>query len=235
MCDGVTQGTPGMELSLFSRDTIAMGTAVALTHDVFDARAAAGHLRQDRAGPADRRAALRPPAVRVRARRADELGPVEQREGQGARAGRAGPGRPRRAAARPSRRPTTRRAPAPSTAPPTATRCCSRRWACTCRARPSSTRTTPMREALTREAVRTVLAHRARRSASLPIGQLVDERVHRQRDGRAAGHRRLDQPPDPLGGGGARGRHPDRLERLRRAVARGAAAGARLSQRQRPT
>ncbi|GAP36608.1 phosphogluconate dehydratase [Piscinibacter sakaiensis] len=37
MCDGVTQGYPGMELSLFSRDTIAMGTAVALTHDVFDA------------------------------------------------------------------------------------------------------------------------------------------------------------------------------------------------------
>jgi phosphogluconate dehydratase len=36
MCDGVTQGTPGMELSLFSRDTIAMGTAIALTHDVFD-------------------------------------------------------------------------------------------------------------------------------------------------------------------------------------------------------
>ena len=30
MCDGVTQGLPGMELSLFSRDTIAMGTAVAL-------------------------------------------------------------------------------------------------------------------------------------------------------------------------------------------------------------
>ena len=37
MCDGVTQGQPGMELSLFSRDTIAMSTAVALTHDVFDA------------------------------------------------------------------------------------------------------------------------------------------------------------------------------------------------------
>ena len=37
MCDGVTQGLPGMELSLFSRDTIAMSTAVALTHDVFDA------------------------------------------------------------------------------------------------------------------------------------------------------------------------------------------------------
>lgn len=37
MCDGVTQGMPGMELSLFSRDAIAMGTAVALTHDTFDA------------------------------------------------------------------------------------------------------------------------------------------------------------------------------------------------------
>ncbi|MDB5819999.1 MAG: phosphogluconate dehydratase [Rhizobacter sp.] len=37
MCDGVTQGLPGMELSLFSRDSIAMGTAIALTHDVFDA------------------------------------------------------------------------------------------------------------------------------------------------------------------------------------------------------
>jgi len=36
MCDGVTQGTPGMELSLFSRDVIAMSTAVALTHDMFD-------------------------------------------------------------------------------------------------------------------------------------------------------------------------------------------------------
>ncbi|HYE41339.1 MAG TPA: dihydroxy-acid dehydratase, partial [Ramlibacter sp.] len=36
MCDGVTQGTPGMELSLFSRDVIAMATAVGLTHDVFD-------------------------------------------------------------------------------------------------------------------------------------------------------------------------------------------------------
>jgi len=37
MCDGVTQGFPGMELSLLSRDTIAMGTAIALSHDVFDA------------------------------------------------------------------------------------------------------------------------------------------------------------------------------------------------------
>lgn len=37
MCDGVTQGQPGMELSLFSRDTIAMSTAIALSHNMFDA------------------------------------------------------------------------------------------------------------------------------------------------------------------------------------------------------
>jgi len=37
MCDGVTQGQPGMELSLFSRDIIAMSTAIALSHNMFDA------------------------------------------------------------------------------------------------------------------------------------------------------------------------------------------------------
>ncbi len=36
MCDGVTQGQAGMELSLFSRDVIAMATAIALSHDMFD-------------------------------------------------------------------------------------------------------------------------------------------------------------------------------------------------------
>ena len=37
MCDGVTQGEPGMELSLFSRDVIALGASVALSHNCFDA------------------------------------------------------------------------------------------------------------------------------------------------------------------------------------------------------
>ncbi len=37
MCDGVTQGNTGMELSLFSRDVIAMATAIGLSHDMFDA------------------------------------------------------------------------------------------------------------------------------------------------------------------------------------------------------
>ena len=36
MCDGVTQGRPGMDLSLFSRDVIAQATAIALSHDMFD-------------------------------------------------------------------------------------------------------------------------------------------------------------------------------------------------------
>ncbi|MEF3077148.1 phosphogluconate dehydratase [Methylobacter sp. Wu1] len=36
MCDGITQGQPGMELSLFSRDVIAMATAVSLSHNMFD-------------------------------------------------------------------------------------------------------------------------------------------------------------------------------------------------------
>ncbi len=42
MCDGVTQGRPGMELSLFSRDLIAMSAGIALTHDAFDTVMALG-------------------------------------------------------------------------------------------------------------------------------------------------------------------------------------------------
>ena len=42
MCDGVTQGRPGMEMSLFSRDVIAQATAVTLLHDVFDAAVCLG-------------------------------------------------------------------------------------------------------------------------------------------------------------------------------------------------
>ncbi len=37
MCDGITQGNPGMEMSLFSRDVIAMSTAIGLSHNVYDA------------------------------------------------------------------------------------------------------------------------------------------------------------------------------------------------------
>ncbi len=86
-------------------------------------RAVPRHLRQDRAGPADRRAAVLPPAGDLRARRADAIGHLERREG--AASASASP-RARSAATRCSNRRrsrTTRPAPAPSTAPPTATRC----------------------------------------------------------------------------------------------------------------
>jgi phosphogluconate dehydratase len=42
MCDGVTQGQPGMDLSLLSRDVIAFSTAIALSHDMFDGAAHLG-------------------------------------------------------------------------------------------------------------------------------------------------------------------------------------------------
>ena len=42
MCDGVTQGQPGMELSLFSRDAIAQATAIAMSHAMFDGMALLG-------------------------------------------------------------------------------------------------------------------------------------------------------------------------------------------------
>lgn len=42
MCDGVTQGFPGMDLSLFSRDTIALSTAIALSHGMFEGAALLG-------------------------------------------------------------------------------------------------------------------------------------------------------------------------------------------------
>jgi phosphogluconate dehydratase len=77
MCDGVTQGQPGMELSLFSRDVIAMAAGVALSHNVLRRRGLPRRLRQDRARPRDRGGQLRPSACGVPARRPDALGPAQ--------------------------------------------------------------------------------------------------------------------------------------------------------------
>ena len=68
MCDGITQGRDGMQLSLFSRDVIAMSTAIALVARHVRRDADARRLRQDRARHADRRAVVRPPADGLRAR-----------------------------------------------------------------------------------------------------------------------------------------------------------------------
>ena len=68
MCDGVTQGQPGMELSLFSRDVIAMATAVALTHDAFDGALCLGICDKIVPGLVIGAPVLRPPADDLRAR-----------------------------------------------------------------------------------------------------------------------------------------------------------------------
>ena len=126
MCDGITQGRAGMELSLFSRDVIAMATAVALSHDMFDAALMLGVC--DKIVPGLLIGALafgHLPTVFVPA------GPMPSglpnaEKSRGPPAARRGPGRPRRAARGRGRRPTTRPAPAPSTAPRTPTSCSSR-------------------------------------------------------------------------------------------------------------
>ena len=59
MCDGVTQGQTGMELSLFSRDVIALAAGVALSHNTFDSALVPWRLRQDRPGPDHRSRHLR--------------------------------------------------------------------------------------------------------------------------------------------------------------------------------
>ena len=78
MCDGVTQQRPGMELSLFSRDVIAMATALALTHDAFDATLCLVCLRQDRARFFIGAALFGHLPDPTRARRTDELGPFQR-------------------------------------------------------------------------------------------------------------------------------------------------------------
>ena len=72
MCDGVTQGQAGMELSLFSRDVIAMAAGIALSPQRLRLDRLPRRLRQDRAGPRHRRRDLRPPAGGLPARRADD-------------------------------------------------------------------------------------------------------------------------------------------------------------------
>ena len=124
MCDGVTQGEAGMELSLFSRDVIAHGDRRRAVAPDLRRRRLSRRLRQDRAGPGHRRARLRPSAGGVHPGRADDRPacPTTRRP-RIRQLYRRGQGRPRRAARSRDRSPTTGPAPAPSTAPPTPTRC----------------------------------------------------------------------------------------------------------------
>ncbi len=123
MCDGVTQGETGMELSLFSRDVIALSTAVALSHQMFDAAVYLGVC--DKIVPGLVIGALsfgHLPAVFIPAGPMtsglpnDEKAKIRQLYAEG-KVGRDAN------CSRPSQGPITGPAPAPSTARPTPTRC----------------------------------------------------------------------------------------------------------------
>ena len=142
MCDGITQGRAGMELSLFSRDVIAMSAAIAPVARRVRRGPHARGLRQDRAGSRGGRVVVRPPADGAGACRADGFRAVQRRQGGDAQGVSPRATSVARSCSRARSRPTTRRAPAPSTAPPTPTRCSWTSWGCTCPGRRSSTPTT---------------------------------------------------------------------------------------------
>jgi len=123
MCDGVTQGQPGMELSLFSRDVIAMATAIALSHNVFDGVLCLGVC--DKIVPGLLIGALQfghlpvvfvPGGPMTSGLANTEKARIRELHAQG-KVGRGGIACKRRCS------PITARAPVPSTAPRTATRC----------------------------------------------------------------------------------------------------------------
>ena len=123
MCDGVTQGEPGMELSLFSRDVIALATAVALSHNMFDAALCLGIC--DKIVPGLLIGALQfghLPVIFVPGGPMPSGCPTTRRRASASslRKGKVGRDALLESEAQSLSR---RRAPAPSTAPPTATRC----------------------------------------------------------------------------------------------------------------
>ncbi len=96
MCDGVTQGMPGMELSLFSRDVIAMATGVALAHGMFDAALCLGVCDKIVPGLLIGALAFGHLPTHLRARRPDALRHRQQGQGAHPQAVRRRQGRARR-------------------------------------------------------------------------------------------------------------------------------------------
>jgi phosphogluconate dehydratase len=198
MCDGVTQGTPGMELSLFSRDAIAMATAVALSHDVFDGALLLGVCDKIVPGlligalhyghlpcvfvPAGPMGTGLPNKDKAKVREQYAQGLVGREELlQAETAAYHSPGTCTFYGTANSNQMLLEamglHVPGAAFAPPG----------------------TEEREAFTRQALRTVLdiGNAARASRPSAAGGRA---LHRQRHGGAAGHGRLHQPPDPLGG-----------------------------------
>ena len=197
MCDGVTQGQTGMELSLFSRDVIAMSAGIALSHDMFDAAVFLGIC--DKIVPGLLIGALafgHLPAVFVPAGPMT-VGHAERREGAHPPALRRGQGRPRRAAGGGIADPTT--APGTCTFYGTAN---SNQMLMEIMGLhlPGAVLRQPEHAAARRADARRGEAgarhHRARQR--LHAGRRGDRREgDRQRHRRPARHRRLDQPHAP--------------------------------------
>jgi len=195
MCERRDAGLPGMELSLFSRDVIAMERPVALAHDVFDAALLLGVC--DKIVPGLLIGALHfghLPCVFVPAGpMSTGLGNAEsQRCASGSRRGRWG------ATAARSR---VGRVPQPGTCTFYGTangnQVLLEAMGLHVPARRSSTRTTGLRERS--RASRCAPCWRSPGAAALHADRQTGGRARdRQRDGRAARHRRLHQPPDPL-------------------------------------
>jgi 6-phosphogluconate dehydratase len=230
MCDGVTQGTPGMELSLFSRDVIAMATAVSLSHDVFDAALMLGVC--DKIVPGLLIGALQfghlptvfvPAGPMTSGLSNNEKSKVREQAAQGL------VGRPELLEAE--------------------SKAYHGEGTCTFYGTANSNQMLleamglhvpgtafinpgeGVRAELTREAAAPCWRwSKTKLHAHWPLGRRA---LHRQRHGGLAGHGRLDQPFDPLGGGGACGGHRDRLGRLFGPVGRGAFALPCVPQRQR--
>ena len=228
MCDGVTQGQPGMDLSLFSRDTIALSTAVALSHGMFEGMALLGIC--DKIVPGLLIGALRfghLPALLIPA------GPMpsglanreKQRVRQLFAEGKVGKEELLAAEAASYHGAGT----------------------CTFYGTANSNQMmmelmglhipgaafinpgTPLRSALTRAAIHRLAA--LAKDRARPLGASGRRARDRQRRGRAARDRRIDQPCDPYPGDRPRGGDPVRLAGFGRIVGGGTADRAHLSQR----
>ena len=225
MCDGITQGRAGMELSLFSRDVVAMSTAIALSHDMFDGALMLGVCDKIVPGPADRRAVAsatcRPsssPPARCR-----PASPTARRAAPASASRRA------RSAATSCSRPSSASYHSPGT--------------CTFYGTANSNQLVveamglhlpgrELRQPGHGPAPRADRRGRPRRDAGLRADRRDRRRARAgQRRRRAAGHRRLDQPHDAPGRGRGRRRAAPHLGRLRRPQRGHAAARPRLSQR----
>jgi hypothetical protein len=206
MCDGVTQGQDGMELSLLSREVIAMSAAVGLSHNMFDGALYLGVC--DKIVPGLVMAALsfgHLPAIFV------PSGPMaaacQQRKSAYSPAvceGKADRQALLEAEAASYHAPGT----CTSTVRPTPTRWWWSLWGCSFRARPLSSR---MRRCAGADRSRCPPgdASDRQRQRMDADGQNGRRKSRRQRDCRAAGNRRFNQPHHAPGGDGARGGHSD--------------------------